>query len=50
MSIYYVAKLGGSDSNNGSPAYPFLTIQKAASIAVVGDTVNITGGTYLRRR
>ncbi|RKP49874.1 hypothetical protein D7Z26_18770 [Cohnella endophytica] len=45
-ATYYVATTG-SDSNNGtSLGTPFKTIQKAASVAVAGDTVNIRAGTY----
>ncbi len=43
---YYVAT-SGSDSNSGTDAgHPFLTIGKAASVAVAGDTVVIRAGTY----
>lgn len=42
---YYVATTG-SDSNIGSQASPFLTIQKAANVVAAGDTVFIRGGTY----
>lgn len=43
---YYVAT-NGSDTNNGrSTNTPFRTIQKAATLAVAGDTVNIRAGTY----
>jgi hypothetical protein len=45
MATYYVAKFG-SDSNNGGPATPFLTIQQAANIVAPGDIVNIETGTY----
>jgi Protein of unknown function (DUF1565) len=44
-ATYYVAK-NGSDSNNGSSGSPFATINKAASVAAPGDTVNIAAGTY----
>src|SRR3989304_6650348 len=44
-SNYYVAT-SGSDSNNGAIGTPFKTIQKAASLAVAGDVVNISPGTY----
>ena len=44
-NIYYVAK-NGSDSNPGTQAQPWLTIEKAATTAVAGDTVYIRGGTY----
>ncbi|HVZ88454.1 MAG TPA: right-handed parallel beta-helix repeat-containing protein, partial [Polyangia bacterium] len=42
---YYVATTG-SDSNAGTMAAPFATLQKAANTAVAGDTVYIRGGTY----
>ncbi|MDW7692185.1 T9SS type A sorting domain-containing protein [Flammeovirgaceae bacterium SG7u.111] len=42
---YYVAK-DGSDSNDGSKAAPFLTISKAASLMVAGDTCFVKAGTY----
>ncbi|WP_188112133.1 T9SS type A sorting domain-containing protein [Aquimarina sp. RZ0] len=41
----YVAK-NGSDANTGTIDSPFLTITKAASEAVAGDTVIIREGTY----
>ena len=37
---------GGSDSASGSHARPYLTINKAASIAQPGDTVSVHAGTY----
>src|SRR5262245_45488796 len=42
---YYVAPTG-SDSNAGSMAQPFATLQKGHDVAVAGDTVWIRGGTY----
>jgi len=42
---YYVAS-SGSDSNAGTLAEPFATLQKGADVAVAGDTVYIRGGTY----
>jgi len=43
---YYVAN-NGSDSNSGtSTGSPFKTIQKAATVAVAGDVVNLRAGTY----
>lgn len=45
-ATYYVAKSGGSDSNNGSSSSPWATIGKAVSTAVAGDTVNIAAGSY----
>ena len=41
----HVAKTG-SDSASGSQAGPFLTINKAASIAQPGDIVTVHAGTY----
>ncbi|MCK9478901.1 MAG: right-handed parallel beta-helix repeat-containing protein [Firmicutes bacterium] len=44
-TVYYVSK-SGNDNNLGTSEAPFLTINKAASIAVGGDTVIVYGGTY----
>ncbi len=43
---YYVG-VYGSDSNSGTSVWtPFRTIQKCATVALAGDTCNITAGTY----
>src|SRR5215470_5041338 len=42
---YYVAP-NGSDSNAGTMAAPWATLQKGVNTAVAGDTVWIRGGTY----
>ena len=42
---YHVAK-NGSDSGDGTRENPFLTISKAASVAVAGDTVTVHEGVY----
>src|SRR4051812_7612957 len=42
---YYVAPTG-SDSNPGTNAQPFASLQKAHDTAMAGDTVWIRGGTY----
>ncbi len=42
---YHVSKTG-SDDNDGTVIAPFLTIAKAAGIAVAGDIVIIHAGTY----
>jgi hypothetical protein len=42
---FYVAP-DGSDSNAGTQASPWATIQKAANSATAGSTVNIGDGTY----
>ena len=44
-AVYYVAK-NGSDSNPGTLAAPWLTIQHAATSVAAGDTVNIRAGVY----
>jgi hypothetical protein len=36
----------GSDSNDGSQAHPFATIQKAAGVVTPGTTVHVLPGTY----
>jgi len=48
VNTYYVATAanGGSDSNPGSNASPWLTFQKAANSAVAGDIVIFKDGTY----
>lgn len=43
--IYHVAK-NGSDQNPGTLNQPFLTINKAASVAMAGDTVIVHEGEY----
>jgi len=44
-SAFYVSA-AGNDSNSGTAAAPFRTIQKAADLATAGNTVYIRGGTY----
>ena len=44
-TTYHVAK-NGSDTNVGTKENPFLTIQKAASIALPGDVVQVHDGVY----
>jgi hypothetical protein len=44
-ATFYVTK-SGNDSNAGSQASPWLTIQKSANTAVAGDTVNISSGDF----
>lgn len=44
-ATYYVSP-GGNDSNPGTEAQPWLTIQKAADTLTAGDTVYIRAGTY----
>ncbi|MCL9661973.1 right-handed parallel beta-helix repeat-containing protein [Paenibacillus hunanensis] len=45
MTEYHVAK-NGSDLASGSQEAPFLTINKAATVAVAGDTVIVHEGIY----
>ncbi len=45
-ATYYVAT-NGSDSNPGTLASPFATVQRGQLAASAGDTVYIRGGTYL---
>ncbi len=44
-TTYYVST-SGSDSASGSSTKPFKTINKAASVAHAGDTVNVRSGVY----
>lgn len=46
QNIYYVSAVKGNDSNNGSEAAPFKTIQKAANVMQSGDTCLIKQGVY----
>ena len=43
--VYYVSTKG-NDENCGSADFPYRTINKAASVAVSGDTVRVYGGVY----
>jgi hypothetical protein len=45
LRTLYVAPTG-NDSNNGSLSQPFLTINKAAQVAIAGDVIIIKSGTY----
>jgi hypothetical protein len=45
---YHVAK-SGDDSNNGTFESPFLTISKAAKIALPGPVITVHEGTYRER-
>jgi len=44
-AVYYVAATG-SDSNPGTLAAPWLTIQHAADLVTAGSTVHVMGGVY----
>ena len=45
MTSFYVST-SGSNSNNGSQATPFLTLEYAITQASNGDTINISSGTH----
>ena len=45
MKEYHVAK-SGFDTAPGSKAEPFLTINRAAAVAIPGDTVTVHEGVY----
>jgi hypothetical protein len=45
-STYYVSANSGSDSNPGTNAQPFQTIQQGANYTSPGDTVIVENGTY----
>lgn len=45
-AVYYVAT-NGSDTNTGTFASPFATVQQGQQAAAPGDTVYIRGGTYV---
>src|SRR5580698_2338210 len=47
-SSFYVSTVG-SDSNPGTQAAPWRTVQYAADTARAGSTVNVRGGTYEER-
>ena len=47
--IYYVNGSIGSDSNPGTEALPWKTIQKAADTLTAGQSVNVAAGTYPER-
>src|ERR1044072_6545966 len=44
-ATYYVAR-NGNDANPGTKTLPLLTIQKAQTLVLPGDTVYVRGGTY----
>lgn len=44
--MLYTVAMGGSDSNPGTDAQPWATLQKAADTVVAGDTVMVKAGSY----
>jgi len=49
-STYYVDALKGDDTHDGSQAFPWKTIGKAANTMVAGDTTTVNAGTYTESR
>ncbi len=47
VPTYWYVDPTGSDSNEGTLASPFLTIQHAINTAAGGDTVNVAAGTFV---
>lgn len=45
-AVDYYVSTSGSNSNSGTLARPFRTIQQAAALAQAGDNVYVRGGTY----
>ncbi|MDP3879152.1 MAG: DUF1565 domain-containing protein [Dehalococcoidales bacterium] len=45
-NVFYVHPVTGSDSNPGTIASPFRTIQEALQIVQPGDTIKLADGTY----
>ncbi len=45
-AVYYVSAVNGSDSNPGTSAAPWRTIQKAANTVTAGATVYVCSGIY----
>lgn len=46
MANYFVRKTGNDTTGDGSTGNPWLTISKAYSVVVSGDTVKVGAGTY----
>ncbi len=46
VTTLYVGGSGCSDTGSGTQSQPYCTIRKAASVATVGQTVLVSGGTY----
>jgi len=44
----YFVSTTGNDTNSGSVSAPFATINKAAEIAMAGDSICIKNGTYIQ--
>lgn len=48
MAQYYFANTGSDSNGNGSQASPWRTINKANTVALAGDTINLKGGDKFR--
>ncbi len=48
-AVQYHVSVKGSDSNKGTKAAPFLTIQRAADLAQPGDVITVHEGIYRER-
>lgn len=46
MATYYVRTTGNDSTGTGATGAPWLTLSKAMTVAVAGDTVNVGDGTY----
>jgi hypothetical protein len=46
--VYYVDGVSGSDSNDGSQAHPWQTLQYAMYSAILGATINVLPATYMQ--
>jgi hypothetical protein len=47
LTQYYVATTGNDSTGTGAIGNPWLTIAKAATVVVAGDTVNVLPGMYI---
>lgn len=48
-SVIYVDGVSGLDSNDGSAAHPYKTIQKGVNEALAGDTIQVAAATYVEQ-
>ena len=46
FSKNYFVSTTGNDSNSGTKEFPFVSLTKAASVSIAGDTIFIRGGLY----
>ncbi|WP_282022586.1 DUF1565 domain-containing protein [Priestia flexa] len=50
VNTYWVDPINGSNANTGTSSSPFLTIEKAYTVAAAGDTIMLKDGIYFRDR